>query len=85
MGSKYAVFYVHGAGVYDGYAIHTFTLWLFGTQNCFGHMGAMSSSAFADRDSGLSVAILTNENRSPMDAAKRMISISQALKKACDS
>ena len=55
----------------------------YGTQSCFGHGGAFSSAAFGDMQTGLSVAILTNGNRSIFDVSKRLIPLLHGLRKAC--
>jgi CubicO group peptidase (beta-lactamase class C family) len=53
------------------------------TKTCFGHIGCLSSIAFADHKTGLSVAIVTNGNRGPMDFGSLFIPLSHQLRKAC--
>ena len=47
----------------------------FGTRDCFGHPGAFSTVAFGDHRTGISAAIVTNANKSPMDLVSRMAPI----------
>jgi CubicO group peptidase (beta-lactamase class C family) len=44
----------------------------YGTRSCFGHPGAFSTIAFGDHRTGISAAIVTNANRSPIDLVLRM-------------
>jgi CubicO group peptidase (beta-lactamase class C family) len=53
------------------------------TNKCFGHAGGFSSLAFGDYDTNISVAIVTNGNRSTMDLARRMLPLADRLRKAC--
>jgi len=53
------------------------------TGKCFGHAGIFSSIAFGDYDTGLSVAIVTNGNKSVKDLFLRFSKISYGLRKAC--
>jgi len=61
--------------------LSTFGWW--NTGQCFGHGGGFSSLAFGDYRTGISVAIVTNGNRSMGDFIKRFISLAQGLQKAC--
>lgn len=54
-----------------------------GAESCFGHGGAFSSLAFADKHLGLSVAIITNGNRGLADFSKRFIPLTHSLRQAC--
>jgi CubicO group peptidase (beta-lactamase class C family) len=53
------------------------------TRKCFGHAGGFSSLAFGDYDKNISVAIVTNGNRSFSDFARRFIPLAHGLRKAC--
>jgi CubicO group peptidase (beta-lactamase class C family) len=53
------------------------------TRACFGHGGALSSLAFGDYKKGLSVAIITNGNRSMLEVGQRFMPLSHLLRKAC--
>lgn len=53
------------------------------THTCFGHSGCLSSVAFADHQTGLSVAVVTNGNRGPLDFGSRFIPLAHQLRKAC--
>ena len=53
------------------------------TKTCFGHIGCLSSIVFGDHKTGLSVAIVTNGNRGPMDFGSLFIPLSHLLRKAC--
>jgi len=71
-----------GRGFMTGSITPSFFGW-YGTSSCFGHAGMFSSLAFADRDTGLSAAIVTNGNRSIGDFFGRFIKITHGLRKAC--
>jgi len=54
-----------------------------GSASCFGHPGMFSSVAFADYDTKLSMAIVTNGNRGIGDFFRRMVPLTHALRKSC--
>ncbi|MDH5302122.1 MAG: beta-lactamase family protein [Gammaproteobacteria bacterium] len=54
-----------------------------GSQGCFGHPGIFSSLAYADHRTGVSVAIVTNGNKSIGDFFLRFASLAQNIKKSC--
>ena len=54
----------------------------FGTRECFGHPGAFSSVAFGDHRTGISAAIVTNANKSPMDLVRRMAPLCHQILRA---
>lgn len=54
-----------------------------GTGACFGHAGMFSSLAYGDHKTGLSVAIVTNGNKSLGNFFSRFIRITHGLKSAC--
>lgn len=54
-----------------------------GTGGCFGHAGMFSSLAYGDHKTGLSVAIVTNGNKSIGNFFSRFIRITDGLKTAC--
>lgn len=58
---------------------------LWGTSGCFGHAGGFSSLAFADRDTGLAVAIVTNGNAGPGDFFRRFRPLAEALRGAVNT
>nr|WP_319564548.1 serine hydrolase domain-containing protein [uncultured Rhodoferax sp.] len=69
-----------------GFMLGTVTPSLYGwwgTGGCFGHAGMFSSLAYGDHATGLSVAIVTNGNRSLANVFSRMIKLTQGLKMAC--
>jgi CubicO group peptidase (beta-lactamase class C family) len=53
------------------------------THGCFGHAGGYCSLAFGDYDTQISVAILTNSNRSIYDSTRRFLPFADGLRKAC--
>lgn len=53
------------------------------TNQCFGHAGGFSSLAFGDYGTNISVAIVTNGNRSTNDLVKRCLPLAHGLRKAC--
>jgi CubicO group peptidase (beta-lactamase class C family) len=53
-----------------------------GTQGCFGHGGGFCCLAFGDRRIGLSIAIVTNGNRSLMDSLFRFVPLAHSLRRA---
>jgi len=69
-----------------GFIVGTLTPSAFGWWNsggCFGHGGMFSSLGFGDYKTGLAVAIVTNGNRGLSDSAKRLVTLSGQLRKAC--
>ena len=54
-----------------------------GSSKCFGHPGMFSSMAFADQDTKLSMAIVSNGNRGIADFFKRMVPLIHAMRQAC--
>jgi len=60
--------------------LSTFGWW--NTGQCFGHAGGFSSLAFGDYRTGISVAIVTNGNRSMSDFMKRFIPLAHGLRNA---
>jgi len=71
-----------GYGFMLGTATPSFFGW-WGSSLCFGHPGMFSSLAFADYKTGLSMAIITNGNRSMSDFFFRMVPLIHAMRKAC--
>jgi CubicO group peptidase (beta-lactamase class C family) len=61
--------------------LSTFGWW--NTGQCFGHGGGFSSLAFGDRQTDLSVAIVTNGNRNLNDFMMRFIPLAHGLRQAC--
>ena len=59
----------------------TFGWW--NTGQCFGHAGGFSSLAFGDYRTGISVAIITNGNRSMSDFMRRFVPLAHGLRNAC--
>jgi CubicO group peptidase (beta-lactamase class C family) len=55
------------------------------TNRCFGHAGGFSCLAFGDYSTNISVAIVTNGNRSTNDFMKRFLPLAHGLRKACKS
>lgn len=55
------------------------------TNRCFGHAGGFSCLAFGDYSTNISVAIVTNGNRSTNDFMKRFLPLAHGLRKACES
>ncbi len=55
-----------------------------GTNRCFGHAGGFSCLAFGDHGTNISVAIVTNGNRSMSDFTKRFLPLAHGLRRACD-
>ncbi len=53
------------------------------TSQCFGHPGGFSCLAFGDLGTNISVAIVTNGNRSINDFAKRFLPLAHGLRRAC--
>ena len=53
-----------------------------GTQGCFGHGGGFCCVAFGDKQKGLSIAIVTNGNRSLLDSMLRIVPLAHALRNA---
>lgn len=71
-----------GRGFMLGTATPSFYGW-WGTGGCFGHAGMFSSLAYGDHKTGLSVAIVTNGNKSLGNFFSRFIRITHGLKMAC--
>ncbi len=71
-----------GRGFMLGTATPSFYGW-WGTGGCFGHPGIFSSLAYGDHKTGLSVAIVTNGNKSMGNFFSRFIKITHGLKMAC--
>lgn len=71
-----------GHGFMLGTAMPSFYGW-WGTGGCFGHAGMFSSLAYGDHKTGLSVAIVTNGNKSLGNFFSRFIKITHGLKRAC--
>ncbi len=55
------------------------------TKQCFGHAGGFSCLAFGDYRTNISVAIVTNGNRSMVDFINRFVPLAHGLRKACIS
>lgn len=53
------------------------------TGDSFGHAGIFSSLAYGDHKTGISVAIVTNGNKSLGDFFLRVVKITNSLRKAC--
>ncbi|MGD2252469.1 MAG: serine hydrolase domain-containing protein [Anaerolineales bacterium] len=53
------------------------------TNQCFGHAGGFSSLAFGDLATGISVAIVTNGNRSLGDFTRRFVPLAHGLRRSC--
>lgn len=53
------------------------------TNQCFGHAGGFSTLAFGDYSKRISVAIVTNGNRSTNDFTKRFLPLAHRLRQAC--
>lgn len=69
-----------------GFTLGTLAPSMFGwwnTGQCFGHGGVFSCLAGADYRTGVSIAILTNGNRSIMDFSKRFIPLTHGIRQAC--
>lgn len=71
-----------GRGFMLGTLTPSFYGW-WGTGGCFGHAGMFSSLAYGDHRTGLSVAIVTNGNKSIGNFFARFIRITHGLKIAC--
>jgi len=70
----------------QGFAVGTKIPSLFGwwnSQRCFGHGGILSTAAFGDYETGISAAIVTNGNKSVLDAGMRLVPITHGLRRAC--
>ncbi|HYQ05333.1 MAG TPA: serine hydrolase domain-containing protein [Polyangiaceae bacterium] len=59
---------------------HLYGYW--GSQHCFGHAGGFSVVAYADRETEVGVAMVSNANRSVMDLVKRCAPIASAIRRA---
>lgn len=55
---------------------------LWGSSGCFGHAGGFSTLAFADRATGLAVAVVTNGNAGAGDFFRRFRPLAEALRRA---
>jgi CubicO group peptidase (beta-lactamase class C family) len=69
-----------------GFTLGTFSPSMFGwwnTGQCFGHGGVFSCLAGADYRTGMSIAILTNGNRSIINFTKRFIPLTHGIRHAC--
>ncbi|MCK5428266.1 MAG: beta-lactamase family protein [Anaerolineales bacterium] len=53
------------------------------TNLCFGHAGGFSSLAFGDYRTNISVAIVTNGNKSTTDFVNRFVPLAHGLRSAC--
>lgn len=71
-----------GQGFMLGTATPSFYGW-WGTGGCFGHPGMFSSLAYADRNTGMSVAIVTNGNKGVGNFFSRFVKLTHGLKTAC--
>jgi len=71
-----------GRGFMLGTVTPSFYGW-WGTGGCFGHAGIFSSLAYADHKTGLSVAIVTNGNKSIGDFFSRFVKLSHGIRSAC--
>ncbi|HXU93619.1 MAG TPA: serine hydrolase domain-containing protein [Gallionella sp.] len=71
-----------GRGFMLGTLTPSFYGW-WGTSGCFGHAGMFSSLAYGDHRTGLSVAIVTNGNKSIGNLFSRFVRITHGLKMAC--
>jgi len=71
-----------GRGFILGTVTPSFYGW-WGTGGCFGHAGIFSSLAYADHKTGLSVAIVTNGNKSIGDFFSRFVKLSHGIRSAC--
>jgi len=56
---------------------------LWNTTGCFGHAGAFCALGMADHETGLSIGVTTNGNRSPADLVKRVWPLVGGMRKAC--
>ncbi len=54
----------------------------FGTREVFGHPGAFSTVAFGDHRTGISAAVVSNANKSPIDLVKRMAPVCHRILRA---
>jgi CubicO group peptidase (beta-lactamase class C family) len=72
-----------GLGFQTGMSLFPCAYGYWNTKTCFGHIGSLSSIAFGDHKTGLSVAIVTNGNRGAMDFGSLFIPLSHQLRKAC--
>ena len=72
-----------GLGFQTGMTLFPCAYGYWNTSSCFGHVGCLSSMAFADHNTGLSVAIVTNGNRSPLAFASLFIPLAHRLRTAC--
>ena len=69
-----------------GFMLGTLTPSFYGwwnTGGCFGHPGIFSSVAYGDYGTGLSVAIVTNGNRSIGDFFRRTAALTHRMREAC--
>ena len=75
-------FLSYGRGFMLGTVTPSFYGW-WGSNGCFGHPGIFSSVAYGDHKTGVSVAIVTNGNKSIGDFFNRFASLAHGIKKAC--
>ncbi|MDH3326619.1 MAG: beta-lactamase family protein, partial [Gammaproteobacteria bacterium] len=75
-------FLSYGRGFILGTMTPSFYGW-WGSNGCFGHPGIFSSVAYGDHKTGISVAIVTNGNKSIGDFFSRFANLSHEIKKAC--
>ncbi|GEM_PF-1004240 len=54
----------------------------FGTRDVFGHPGAFSTVAFGDHRTGISAAVVSNANKSPIDLVTRMAPVCHRILRA---
>lgn len=71
-----------GYGFMLGTLTPSFFGW-WGSSGCFGHPGMFSSMAFADHDTKLSMAIVTNGNRGIADFFRRMAPLAHIMRRSC--
>jgi CubicO group peptidase (beta-lactamase class C family) len=71
---------VLGRGFALGWALpHLYGYW--GSSRCYGHAGGFGCIGFADPDTGVAAAILTNANRSLADMLRRFPPLSHRLRR----
>jgi CubicO group peptidase (beta-lactamase class C family) len=73
---------VLGRGFFLGTKVTNIYGW-WDTGSCFGHAGAFCTLGWGDHRLGLSVGIVTNGNRGPMDLVARMLPVCDGIRKAC--
>jgi CubicO group peptidase (beta-lactamase class C family) len=55
----------------------------YGSDRCFGHVGAVSTMGFGDHATGVAAAIVTNGNRGKGDLVRRFLPLAHAIRAAC--